>query len=46
MKLRKFLCALLIALFVLVGLSTLANGRCWLLNMSILGKRPYEQVAA
>jgi glycosyltransferase involved in cell wall biosynthesis len=32
--------------FVLVGEWTLADGRCRLPNVSMLGKRPYEQVAA
>jgi glycosyltransferase involved in cell wall biosynthesis len=32
--------------FVLVGEYALADGRCRLPNVSILGKRPYEQVAA
>ncbi len=32
--------------FVLVGESTLADGRCRLPNVSMLGKRPYEEVAA
>jgi len=32
--------------FLVVGESTLAEGRCRLPNVSMLGKRPYEQVAA